>query len=267
MESNISKTFEKLKYNNQFAIIPYVTAGFPTLDYTFEICKELEKRGANLIEIGIPFSDPIADGPTIQKSCFYALKNNICLKDIFILLTNLRNELTIPIIVMTYLNIVYKFGEEKFFKKIRNCGVDGIILTDLPPEESENIINLSREYKIDTIFLITPVSNTDRIKWITKITKGFIYIVSTTGTTGARKNLIFNNLKTMVKKVRAFSNIPACIGFGISKKEHILEISKFADGAIIGSAIIDKIDNCISKKITGPKLVKIVGDYFEYFIP
>ncbi len=263
MESNISKTFESLKCNNKFAIIPYVTAGFPTLDYSFRICKELEKRGANLIEIGIPFSDPIADGPTIQKSCFTALKNNIKLTTIFNLLSNLSNELSIPIIVMTYLNIVYKFGEEKFFKKIKDCGVDGIILTDLPPEESKNFLQLSNEYKIDTIFLITPVSSEERIKWVSTITKGFIYIVSTTGTTGARKKLFLNNLKSMIKKVRKFSNKPACIGFGISKKEHIKAISKFADGAIIGSAIIDKIEHCISKKMTAQKLIKTIGDYFE----
>jgi tryptophan synthase alpha chain len=184
----MDEVFEKLKKEDRVALMPFITAGDPTLDMTRRCLLEMEKNGADIIELGIPFSDPLADGPTLQRSSQRALSGGISLSRILSFLKELRSETDIPIVLMGYFNPIFKYGVKRFAKDAREAGADGVIVPDLPPEEAEELIRASREVDLDTIFLLAPTSTQERIAQAAEVSRGFIYYVSLTGVTGACRN-------------------------------------------------------------------------------
>ncbi len=220
----------------------YYTAGYPNLEDTVPILETLEASGADLVEIGIPFSDPLADGPTIQHSGETALKNGMSLKVLFEQLKDVRSKVNMPIILMGYINTVHKYGIEAFAKKCNEVGVDGVILPDLPFQEYlDNYKDTFDEYGVSNIFLITPQTPEERIKLIDEKTNGFIYMVSSASVTGAKKGLSETQLAYFDRVKKLNLENPALIGFGIGDHESYVETCKYADGAIIGSAFVKLI--------------------------
>lgn len=232
------------KINNAFkngkAFIAFLTAGDPSLEKTEQYILTMEKSGADLIEIGIPFSDPIAEGKVIERANIRALNAGTTTDKIFDMVQRVRQKTDVPLVFLTYLNPVFSYGYEKFFQKCRAVGIDGIIIPDLPFEEKIEILPYANENEVDLISLIAPTSE-DRISMIAQQGKGFIYVVSSMGVTGVRKE-ITTDLQIMMQTIKAASNIPICVGFGISTPEQGKEISNFCDGVIVGSAIVKIIE-------------------------
>lgn len=230
----MSNTANAFKYGKAF--IPFVTAGDPNLEVTKEIILAMEKAGADLIEIGIPFSDPVAEGVVIQAADERALKAGTTTDKIFDMVAEVRKESNIPLAFMTYINPVYVYGVDKFCKKAAELGVDALIIPDVPYEEKNEVAPFCDKYGIDLISLIAPTSH-DRIKTIAKEAQGFVYCVSSMGVTGVRQK-ITTNLGEMTSLVREVTNVPAAIGFGISTPQQAREMAQYADGVIVGSAIV-----------------------------
>ncbi len=235
--SRIEKTFKKLKKENKKAFIPYIMAGDPSLEKTIENVMLLEECGADIIELGVPFSDPLADGPTIQRAAERALAAGITLVKVTHLVSQIRTFSQIPIVLMTYYNPIFKYGEERFIKDAVRAGVDGIIVPDLPPDEADNLLKFARISNLDTIFLVAPTTTKKRLKTIIKASKGFIYYVSITGITGAKLTLdeTFTEQLILIKNQ---TEKPVAVGFGVSTPGEAYTVSRLADGAIIGSAIV-----------------------------
>ena len=229
--SNIYKAFE-----NKKAFIPFITCGDPDLETTGKIVKEAVKNGASLVELGIPFSDPTAEGPVIQGANLRALNGGVTTDKIFDFVKELRKDVTVPMVFMTYANVVFSYGSERFIKTCSEIGIDGIILPDLPFEEKEEFLPDCHKYGVDLISLIAPTSK-DRVAMIAKEAEGFIYLVSSLGVTGTRTE-INTDLDSIVKIIRENTNIPCAIGFGISTPEQAKKMASISDGAIVGSAII-----------------------------
>ncbi len=251
--SNIKSAFE-----NKKAFIPFITCGDPDLETTKEIVKEAVKNGASLIELGIPFSDPTAEGPVIQGANIRALAGGVTTDKIFDLVRDLRKEITIPMVFMTYANVVYSYGSDKFIKTCSEIGIDGIILPDLPFEEKEEFLPECDKYGVDLISLIAPTSE-NRIAMIAKEAKGFIYVVSSLGVTGTRSE-IKTDLESIVKVVRESTDTPCAIGFGISTPEQAKKMASVSDGAIVGSAIIKIMEKY------GKESPKYVGEYVRSMV-
>ena len=230
--SKLSNTFLKKK-----ALITFITAGDPDLAATEKLIYDLEKAGADIIELGIPFSDPLADGPVIQASHQRALKKDVSLADVFKLVARARKKTQVPICFMLSYNLVMQFGVEKFYAEAEKVGLDGVIVPDLPPDEDPVG---SSQSSVDTIFLIAPTSTEARIKLAAEKSSGFIYLVSSTGITGKRKGFS-EDLKALIAKIKSYSDLPVAIGFGISGPAQAREMSQVADGIIVGSAIVDLI--------------------------
>lgn len=237
--NRIEHTFKKLKANNRKAFIPYIMAGDPNPERTKELVLLLEECGADIVELGVPFTDPVADGPTIQRASERALKNGVTLKKVIALVKDLRLKTEIPIALMTYYNPVFKYGEERFIKDAKGSGVDGIIVPDLPPDEAEDLIAVAKKTDIATIFLLAPTSTKERIKTVAKTSTGFIYYVSITGITGARL-LLDGSIEKSINSIRKITDKPVAVGFGVSTPEEAAAISGVADGVIVGSAIVKK---------------------------
>lgn len=223
-------------FQNGKAFIPFITCGDPDLETTGAAVRAAAENGADLIELGIPFSDPTAEGPVIQGANLRALSGGVTTDKIFAFVRELRKDLTLPMVFMTYANVVYSYGAEKFISACSEIGIDGLILPDLPFEEKEEFLPLCRQYGIDLISLIAPTSE-QRIAMIAEEAEGFIYIVSSLGVTGARSE-IKTDLASIVEAVRAKSSVPCAIGFGISTPEQAKKMAELSDGAIVGSAII-----------------------------
>ncbi len=238
--NRIDEKFAQLDNISGKAFIPYITAGDPNLRRTRELVLALEQAGADIIELGIPFSDPLADGKTNQEAAERALKNNVTLADVINLVSELRKETKIPIVFFTYLNPVFQYGYERFAADAAKAGVDGILALDVPPEEAADLKIALDNNNIRMIFLITPTSDETRVKKITALASGFIYYVSRTGVTGATEKLSVD-IEEHISLIRKHTNIPISVGFGISKPEHVARIAKVADGIIVGSAIVKKI--------------------------
>lgn len=251
--NRIENKFKELKKNKKKAFVAFITAGYPHLNITKKLILEFSKLGVDIIEIGVPFSDPLADGPVIQEASQVALEKEINLNHIFNLVKRVRKDTDIPLCLMTYYNPVFCFGEERFIKKAVTCGVDGVIIPDLPPEEGRSFIKLADKSNLDTILFLAPTSNLKRIKLVSGLAKGFIYYVSLTGVTGPRKNLS-SDLVANLKIIKKHTHQPVCVGFGVSSPAQVKQIYKIADGVIIGSAIIKKI----KENIGNPDLVKKV---------
>ncbi len=248
--SKIRKAFENGK-----AFIPFITCGDPDLETTEKIVKEAVLNGADLIELGIPFSDPTAEGPVIQGANMRALSGGVTTDKVFELVRKLRKEIEIPMVFMTYANVVFSYGLERFISTCNEIGIDGIILPDLPFEEKEEFGPICKKYGVDLISLIAPTSQ-NRIAMIAKEAEGFIYIVSSLGVTGMRSE-INTNLDSIVKVVRENTDVPCAIGFGISTPEQAKKMSQISDGAIVGSAIIKLIEKY------GKDAPKFVGEYVK----
>lgn len=223
-------------FNNKKAFIPFITCGDPDLDTTKEIIKELEKNGADLIELGIPFSDPTAEGPVIMEANIRALKNKITTDHVFDMVAEINKEVSIPLVFMTYANVVYSYGIDRFFERCKETGICGIILPDVPFEEKAEFEDAASEYSVEFVSMVAPTSE-DRIDMISSDAKGFIYIVSSLGVTGTRKELN-GNIKSLVERVRKNTDVPCAVGFGISTPEQAAEMANISDGAIVGSAIV-----------------------------
>lgn len=254
--NRIDKTFKTLKAANKKALITFITAGDPNFKTSKEIIFELEKSGADIIELGIPFSDPMADGPTIQTASERALKKGATLNHVLELVREVRKKSRIPIILFGYYNPIFVYGAARFAKDARDAGADGVLIVDLPPEEAQELKLYTDKAGLDLIFLLTPTSDDSRMEFVSRLASGFIYYVSVAGITGARKELS-NTIHEYVKKVRCFTSLPVCVGFGISNARQAGEVSRLADGVIVGSAIVKLIE----KNQDAPGLAQKVGRF------
>lgn len=243
----------KSAFENGKAFIPFITCGDPDLDTTEKIVRAAVMNGADLIELGIPFSDPTAEGPVIQGANIRALAGGVTTDKIFELVKKLRKDISVPMVFMTYANVVFSYGAEKFISTCQDIGIDGLILPDLPFEEKDEFLPICEKYDVDLISLIAPTSD-KRIGMISKEAKGFIYIVSSLGVTGTRSE-ITTDLDALVSVVRENTDVPCAIGFGISTPEQASKMASLSDGAIVGSAIIKIIEKY------GKDAPKHVGEY------
>lgn len=248
--SNIGKAFENGK-----AFIPFITCGDPDLETTAAAVKAMVENGADLIELGIPFSDPTAEGPVIQGANIRALSGGITTDKIFEFVKELRRDVTIPMVFMTYANVVFSYGAERFISTCKDIGIDGLILPDLPYEEKEEFLPICHKYGVNLVSLIAPTSE-NRIAMIAKEAEGFLYIVSSLGVTGTRSE-IKTDLASIVKVVRQNTSIPCAIGFGISTPQQAKKMADISDGAIVGSVIIKLIEKY------GKDSPKYVGEYVK----
>jgi len=255
----LEKKFSDLREKGKKALIVFITAGYPDLDTTGRLILELAASGADIIELGVPFSDPMADGLIIQEASQAALERGVNLKGILEVVRKARKHTAVPICLMTYYNPVFCFGEKAFVKEASAAGVDGVIIPDLPVEEGKSLIALEKESGIDGIYFISPTTPASRMKYIAGISKGFIYYVSLTGVTGARAKLPLDLIRK-VKLIKSFTPKPVCVGFGISTVQQVKEVQSFADGVIVGSAVVKKI----KENIGNPALVKRVGRFVRY---
>lgn len=252
--TRLQQKFKELRLKKKCAFIAYITAGDPSLSVTKELIFELERSGADIIELGVPFSDPLADGPVIQAASQRALKKGTTLAKIIQLVKNIRKDVRIPLCLMSYYNPIYKMGLSHFTSESQRAGVDGVIVPDLPPEEAKGFAKAMRREKIDTVFFVSPMSSAKRIKLAIQASSGFIYYVSLTGITGARKDLA-EGLKAKVSLIKRYTAKPVCVGFGISRPQQVRELSNFCDGVIVGSAIVNKIAENLNKE----GLIKNIG--------
>ena len=247
----IESCFSELRTREERALVPFVTAGDPNLSATEALVLAIAEAGADLIEIGVPFSDPLAEGPTIQRSSERALRSGTTLRGVLELVKNLRSKIDQPLVLMGYVNVFLAMGERNFAAAAKEVGVDGVITVDLPPEEGELFFDSLIEYEVDPILLASPTTGESRLAELADKTRGFLYYVSRTGVTGARKE-IAAGLEEAVSMIRRISDVPVCVGFGISTPEQIAEIGRFADGAVVGSALVDLIE---AAETPGPAVV------------
>jgi len=245
--NRIDKLFKNLRKQHKKAFIVYIAGGDPSLGETEKLIIELEKSGVDLVEIGIPFSDPLADGPTIQKASQRALSKGASVKSILRMARRARKHVSLPLVFMTYYNPVYRYGLVRFIRDSKEAGIDGVIIPDLPPEEAREIIGISKIEHFATIFLAAPTSTKKRLKVIAARSSGFVYYVSLTGVTGARKELP-RDIVEHVKGLKKITKKPICVGFGISRPEQARKMARLADGVIVGSAVIKVIEKNIGRK-------------------
>ncbi len=240
--NRIDKCFADLKSRNQKALICFLTCGDPDFQTTEKLVAKIVESGADIVELGVPFSDPLADGPTIQASSFRALQAGATVRGVFETLRSIRQHCDTPIVLMSYYNPVQKYGLERFAKDAAHAGADGVIMTDLPVEEAHDWKIAADSANIAAIFLLAPTSTKDRIASTAKIASGFIYCVSRTGVTGAQNELPIE-LKSLVDSIKNASDLPVVVGFGISNAEHVKQVNQYADGAVVGSALVSIIAN------------------------
>ena len=246
--NRIDKKFESLRVRHKKAFIAFLTAGYPDLRITEHLVLEFEKNGADIMELGVPFSDPIADGPVIQKASFAALQKGVTLKKILDLVAHLRQKTQIPLAVMSYYNPILHYGPLRFIREAVSAGLDGVIIPDLPPEEEANFSKEAARAGLAVIHFIAPTTHPQRARMIARRAHGFIYFVSLTGTTGTRRQLP-TELKQQLKSVKRIAGrIPVCAGFGVSTPEQVRYVASGCDGVIVGSAIVKKISANLSQK-------------------
>ena len=259
--NRIQSKFEELALKHKKGFIPYLTAGDPDLETTASLIKELARRGADVIELGVPFSDPMADGPVIQRASERALKHNVGVKDCLAVAREVRRHSEVPIVLFSYFNPLLAIGLDSLADALTSAGIDGLLVTDLTPEESDDLVSRLRPAGIDTIFLVAPTSTDDRIRRIAKVSTGFIYAVSLRGVTGVRQDLSAASAE-LVNRVRQFSTLPIAVGFGVSTPAHVREVWKTADAAVVGSRIVAEIETYSGS----PDLVRRVGDLTESLV-
>ena len=255
--NRIDKKFADLKAEGKKAFIPFITAGDPSLEDTIAIVAKLEAAGADIIELGVPFSDPVADGPSIQRSSLRSLSNNVSLRDVIDTVAKIRTQTQIPIAFLTYYNIIFKYGVEKFVKDAVEAGVDGAVVANLPPEEASDLIAAAREHDFASIFLVAPTSTPERVKIVSEACTGFVYCVSLTGVTGAR-SAISDMLAPTLERIKEHTDKPVAVGFGVSTPDQAREVAKMADGVIVGSAIVNVIEANVNKP---DEMISAVGNF------
>jgi tryptophan synthase alpha chain len=238
----ISKCFAALRTAGELGIIAYITAGDPSLDATLDFVLALEEAGTDVIELGVPFSDPLADGPTIQRASERALKSGVTLPKILELVRRIRESSQIPLVLFSYYNPILQMGLEKFAADAAAAGVDGVLATDLSPEESVDYRRILEAHHLDTIFLCAPTSTDERLASIAACSSGFLYLVSRTGVTGA-KDTLPDDLPALLRRVRKFTKLPVAVGFGISLPGHITLLGGLADAAVVGSSLVAEIEH------------------------
>jgi tryptophan synthase alpha chain len=237
-----AEMFEEVKSKGEGAFIPFVVAGDPNFETSIQIVKKLVEGGADALEIGFTFSDPVADGPTVQSADIRAFKAGMTTKKGFEFVKKLRKFTNIPVGLLVYYNLIYKMGIEEFYKNAAESGVNGVLAADLPPEEAGDAVVAAKKYGVDPIFLAAQTTSNDRLKQIVDMCSGFLYVVSVMGVTGARSEVKTSTVE-LIERMRGHTDTPLCVGFGISKPEHVAEVIKAgSDGAIVGSALIRVIE-------------------------
>lgn len=237
----IEKAFTHLKQQGRKGFIPFITAGDPDLSTTEQILIELARAGATLIELGVPFSDPMADGPVIQRASERALKNSFGLEDLFDMIARARKQIDTPIILFSYFNPLLQFGLKSLAERARNCGLDGVLVTDLIPEESAEFEAELRANNLEMIFLVAPTSTDERLKIVAEHAGGFVYAVSRAGVTGTRET-VSAEAEKLVTRMRRFTSLPIAVGFGISNVEQVRDVQRYADAVVVGSAIVAEME-------------------------
>lgn len=259
--SRITTRFEELRHAGRKAFIPYITAGDPDLETTARLLLELERGGADIIELGVPFSDPMADGPVIQRASERALRNGVSVRDCLELVGQIRKSSDVPILLFSYLNPLLALALDGLGDRLRDAGVDGVLVTDLVPEEAGEFIARMREAEIDTVFLVAPTSTDERIRLVAEASRGFIYAVSRTGVTGVRQSLS-EAAAALVQRVRRFSDLPVAVGFGVSTPEQVSDVWYTADAAVVGSRIVSEIERLAGD----PALVERIGELTRWLV-
>ena len=237
----MSRILSAFNESGHVALIPYVTVGYPSIEATLKVVPLLASSGCDIVELGIPFSDPLADGATIQKASFCALQNGITLKLCLEVAKKLSQIVEIPLLFMTYFNPVFSYGLEEFCSACASSGIAGLIIPDLPPEEGSELEAITRRQGLDLVYLLAPTSTEERIKLVAERSRGFVYLVSVSGVTGARDDLP-SDLETFVTRVRKVATQPLCVGFGISTPEQARQVARIADGVIVGSRLIQLME-------------------------
>ena len=260
--SRIAETFDALRRRGERALIPFITAGDPNLSATRDLIVELARAGAAVIELGVPFSDPVADGPVIQRASERALRNNIGVAEALATVADARRETDVPVVLFSYFNPLMQFGVERLAREARAAGVDGVLVTDLLPEEAEGFAGLLARAGLDQIFLVAPTTTDARLRLIAERARGFVYAVSRAGVTGARTE-ISAEAERLVARVRRVTDLPVAVGFGVTTREHVAEVWSYADAAVVGSAIVAEIERAAGD----PELVGRVGRFTRALIP
>jgi tryptophan synthase alpha chain len=251
--TRISKRFTQLHATGELGIVAYITAGDPTMDATLEFVIALDEAGADVIELGVPFSDPLADGPTIQRASERALKAGASLAGVIELVRRIRKTSQIPLVLFSYFNPIVQMGLEKFAANASAAGADGVLVTDLTPEESEDYRRILRAHNLDTVFLAAPTSSDERLRIIANCSSGFLYLISRTGVTGAKDSLP-DDLPALLRRTRSFTSLPIAVGFGISLPGHVSVLGGLADAAVVGSALVSEIEKASSTAIASKAL-------------
>jgi tryptophan synthase alpha chain len=260
--SRIRQKFRELKRSGRGGFIPFITAGDPDLAITERLLLELRKAGADIIELGVPFSDPVADGEVIQRASERALRNGVTVDDVLTCARKVRQHIDVPLVLFSYFNPLLQFGQERLAVVAAQAGIDGVIVTDLIPEEAESWTQNLLRHRLDPIFLAAPTTSEKRLARIAQHAQGFIYAVSRTGVTGERDEMT-RDTEALVKRVRSVSDLPVAVGFGISSPEQVRAVWRFADAAVVGSAIVKQIE----KLGHSQDLVKRIGEFVRSLLP
>lgn len=257
--SRLAATFAQLRNVGKPGLVTYVTAGDPDLERTAGILQALDRGGADVIEVGVPFSDPLADGPVIQRATERALAGGTTLSGVLDLLDRMQGQLNAPVVIFSYANPILRMGATRFADRAQAAGVDGVLVLDLPIEEAGDFRGMLAARQIDTILLLSPTTTDDRLRKAASLGSGFLYAISRLGVTGARAT-IADGAEHMIARIRAVSALPVALGFGISKPEHVREVGQWADAAVVGSALV----NVIAKGGASPDLTTEVQEYVRW---
>lgn len=257
--SRIGEVFARLRAERRTGLVTYVTAGDPDLARSMDVLRALDEAGADVLEVGVPFSDPLADGPVIQRAAERALAAGATLETILDRLRHVRRELRAPIVIFTYANPVFRMGVDRFRDAAHTAGVDGVLVLDLPIEEAGEFRDRITERGLDTIFLLSPTTTPVRIRKAAALGRGFLYGISRLGVTGARET-VASGARALVERIRRETDMPIALGFGISRPEHVREVGAYADAAVVGSALV----SLVHEASAGPDLEMRVGDYVRW---
>jgi len=253
LTTRIARRFADLRTAGELGIVAYITAGDPTLSATCDYALALAEAGADVIELGVPFSDPLADGPTIQRASERALKSGTTLAGVLALVRQIRQSSQVPLVLFSYFNPILQMGLKRFAAAAAEAGADGVLVTDLTPEESAEYRQIMQEHHLDTIFLAAPTSTDERLAKIAACSSGFLYVISRTGVTGA-KDAMPDDLPALLRRVRGFTQLPIAVGFGISLPVHVSVLGGLADAAVVGSALVSEIEKASSPEAAAAAL-------------
>jgi len=260
--TRIAEQFGQLRRVGRRGFVPFITAGDPDLTATRALLVELARAGADVIELGVPFSDPMADGPVIQRASERALRHDVSVQHVLEVVADARRATDVPIILFSYYNPLLQFGHERLCVEARRAGVDGLLVTDLAPEEAGDFAATLARHELDLIFLVAPTSTDARLRMVAERATGFIYAVSRAGVTGAQRE-VSTAAEQLVERVRATTDLPVAVGFGISTREQVAEVWRYADAAVVGSAIVAEIE----RHAAAPDLVPRIGAFARALLP